>query len=503
MSSNTDAINTLQASDPTTSQRPRQGTTYTSPTNVEYLEPPPSIQRRPQNLPEPTLPTKSQHLQHPSTPQANPTATPRLRVVIPSPNRRQPQYRHKPKPQLEPVELFKPLDPYRLTISPIDAVRSFITQMGDWAMQGLPHREGRAPQEVGNDLEQGPRPQPGLEEASVSAETEPLQEEPRSKLSDGTTDFPAPSTSLPNLPETNHSQHNATLSLPGHGSYNLMDGAPGLLPISEKKAMSSPSIKVGGNSGSERKEKNADSKPLSDPSLHEAYTSPKPPSEPEPHHTPLIPPPLVPSQIPGTSHPDNIKHQPPPSFWEQIIRQIYRYLLLRLPSLYFNRVGRVFLEAHMSKPDLELLISRATATHAIVVAAAIALGVGGSDIPTSQGREEGRRRFLDTIAGTPQRSHGTPRNPSEREGMTEGSAGNRYGTVEYGASPSPMLTPLGPLRPEASQMTLADSVPPGEQWTVPHVPWSLARFKEEWENFVNRLINEWKTLNILSALLLA
>ena len=500
MSSNTDATSTLQATDPTASQHPQQGTTYTSSTNVEYLEPPPSIQRRPQNLPRPTPPTKSQHLQDPSTPQANPTATPRLRLVIPSPNRRQTQHRNKPKPQHEPVELFKPLDPYRLTISPIDAVRSFMTQMGHWAMQGLPSREGRAPQEVGNDLEKGLQPQPRPAATSVRAETEPLQEQPRGRLPDGTTHSPVPSTSLPNLPETYHSQHNATLSPPSHASYNLVEGAPNLLPTSEKKAMSCPSIKASGNSNSERKEKNADGKPSSDRPPHEVYTSPKPPSEPEPHNTPLIPPPLLPSQTPGTPHPDNIKHQPRPSFWEEIIRQIYRYLLLRLPSLYFNRVGRVFLEAHMSKPDLELLISRATATHAIVVAGAIAMGVGGRDIPTSQGGEEGRRRFLDIIAGTPRRSHGTLRNPSEREGMTEGS---KYGTVDFGASPPPMLTPLGPLGPEASQVTLADSVPPGEQWTVPHVPWSLARFKEEWENFVIRLINEWKTLNILSALLLA
>jgi hypothetical protein len=34
----------------------------------------------------------------------------------------------------------------------------------------------------------------------------------------------------------------------------------------------------------------------------------------------------------------------------------------------------------MSKPDLELLISRATATHAVLVGGAIALGVGGGNI---------------------------------------------------------------------------------------------------------------------------
>jgi hypothetical protein len=83
-----------------------------------------------------------------------------------------------------------------------------------------------------------------------------------------------------------------------------------------------------------------------------------------------------------------------------------------------------------------------------------------------------------------------------------GMLGSIWGTPEFGPSPSPKFTALGLHGPEASQATLADAVPPGEQWTVPHVPWSLERFKEEWENFVMGLIKEWKTLNILSALLL-
>ena len=466
MSSNPDAINKLQASDPTASQHPQQGTIYTSPTNVEHLELPPS-QRWLQNLPKPTLPTKTQPLQGPPIPRVDPPAAPRPRIRISARDRRQTQYRHKPRPRHVHDEPFEPLDPYRLTISPIAAVRSFFKQISDWAMQGLPNRDGRAPQEVGNELEKGIQSQP---EAPISAETE---EQPRGNLSDRTTHIPAHFTSLPNIPVAHQ----------------------------EKKVVFRPSSKTSGKGDSGRKEKNANSKPSPKRPPPEAYTSPKPASEPAPLHTPSLSPPHLASQLPA--HPDNIKHQPPPNFWKEIIRQIYRYLLLRLPSLYSNRVGRVFQEARVSKLDLELLISRATATHAVVVAGVVALGVGGSDIPTSHGRKEGRRWILDSIAGTPRPPHGTPRNLNEREGMTEGSAGNKYGTVEYGASPSPMLTPLGPLRPEASQVTLADSVPPDEQWTVPHVPWSLARFKEEWETFVIRLINEWKTLNILSALLLA
>ena len=471
MSSNTDEINKSQASEATASQHPRQGTTYTSPTNVEYLGPPPSIHQWPQNLPRHTLPIH--HLQDQSTSQGNRSATSRLQIRIPSLTRKHALHRHKPKPRHERDEPFEPLDPYRLTISLVDPIIFPFKLMGDWAMQGLPNREGRAPQEVDNELERGQRPQPGPAEAPVEAETEQLRGQSRGNLPDGTAHPLAPSRSLPNLPETHHSQHNAITSPPGHASHNMVEGVPSqILPTSEKKAIWRTPTKTNGKGDSERKESNRL---------------------------------LLPSQVPGSSRPDNIQHQPPPSYWAEIMRQIYRYLLLRLPSLYFNRVGRVFQEAHMSRPDLELLISRATATHAVVLAGAIAMGVGGSDIPTSQGREEGRRRVLDGFDGTPRRSLGTPRNPGERQGIADGNIGSDCGTIEFGASPPTMVTPIGPQGPEtaASQTTFADPVPPEEQWTVPHVPWNLARFKEEWENFVIGLINEWKTLNILSALLLA
>ena len=506
MSSHADTINKLRASDPTTS--------HTPPTNVVHLEPPPSMLRRPHNHHKPTPPTNSQHLQDLSTSQAKPTVTPRRRGRTHSRNRKQTHHRHKPRHERH--EPFVPLDPYRLTISPIAPARSFFKHMGNWAMQGLPNREGRAPQGEDNEMEAGLRPRPRLTEAAIRAETEQLQEQMRGRripvrtgnLSDGATHFPAHSSSLPNLPEIHHPQHSATLYPPAHALYNLEEGSPSRPPTPEQ-AISRLSSKTNGKGDSETKEMNGDSKPVPGPSPPEAYTSPKPASEPPPHHTPLlsrISPLHLPSQLPGISHPDNTKpSHPPPSYWKEIIRQIYRYLLLRLPSLYFNRVGRVFQEARMSKPDLELLISRATTTHAIVVAGAIALGVGGGNIPTAQGGEEGKRwvsDVLDGITGTPRRSFGTPKQPSEREGLFDGHAAHNWETPEFGPSPSPKFTPLGLHGPEASQATLADGVPPGEQWTVPHVPWSLERFKEEWESFVIGLIKEWKTLNILSALLL-
>ena len=42
-----------------------------------------------------------------------------------------------------------------------------------------------------------------------------------------------------------------------------------------------------------------------------------------------------------------------------------------------------------------------------------------------------------------------------------------------------------------------------EDWVPPNVSPSLARFKLSWESFVASLVREWKTLNVLSALLLS
>jgi hypothetical protein len=42
-----------------------------------------------------------------------------------------------------------------------------------------------------------------------------------------------------------------------------------------------------------------------------------------------------------------------------------------------------------------------------------------------------------------------------------------------------------------------------EEWVPPNVSPALARFKRSWENFVDSLVREWKTLNVLSALLLS
>ena len=46
-------------------------------------------------------------------------------------------------------------------------------------------------------------------------------------------------------------------------------------------------------------------------------------------------------------------------------------------------------------------------------------------------------------------------------------------------------------------------VPYPEDWTPPVVSPALAKFKNSWEEFIDSLLREWKTLNVVSALLLS
>lgn len=102
--------------------------------------------------------------------------------------------------------------------------------------------------------------------------------------------------------------------------------------------------------------------------------------------------------------PQTLRHLP-----SQIVRQIYRHILLRLPSIYFTRVSRVFSDAEVSRPEVQRMI-------------------------------EGRNR--------------------------------------------------------------GDEWPADHEWVAPNVSPALIRFKESWETFVESVLKEWKTLNVLSALLL-
>ncbi|KAJ7499701.1 hypothetical protein FB451DRAFT_43488 [Mycena latifolia] len=118
-------------------------------------------------------------------------------------------------------------------------------------------------------------------------------------------------------------------------------------------------------------------------------------------------------------------------------RQVYLHLLLRLPSMYFSRVARIFEDAEVSRPDIERMISA---------------GIGG-----------------DAFA--------------------------LYAPPTASASVRESRAPT----PSASHVPL----PLPDEWTPALVSPALVRFKHSWEDFIGSLIKEWKTLNVVSALLLS
>ncbi|RDB20239.1 hypothetical protein Hypma_012623 [Hypsizygus marmoreus] len=141
-------------------------------------------------------------------------------------------------------------------------------------------------------------------------------------------------------------------------------------------------------------------------------------------------------------------------------RQVYLHILLRLPAMYFTRVAKIFEDAEVSRPDIQRMIES---------------GGGGS-------------AFLFSSASEP---------------VT-------VGTVESSAAPPGTLSPtmaagigltaqVGVAPTSVPQMPL----PYPDDWTPPLVSPALIRFKHSWEAFIDSLVREWKTLNVVSALLLS
>ncbi|KAL0063491.1 hypothetical protein AAF712_009585 [Marasmius tenuissimus] len=106
-------------------------------------------------------------------------------------------------------------------------------------------------------------------------------------------------------------------------------------------------------------------------------------------------------------------------------RVVYLHLLLRLPSMYFSRVARIFEDAEVSRPDIQRMV---------------------------EGCFGGANAYKDNADGRDTRG-------------TTGRAGD--------ADDPPQVTP------------------------------ALRRFKYTWEDFIDSLLREWKTLNVVSALLLS
>ncbi|KAJ7083123.1 hypothetical protein B0H15DRAFT_851429 [Mycena belliarum] len=108
--------------------------------------------------------------------------------------------------------------------------------------------------------------------------------------------------------------------------------------------------------------------------------------------------------------------------------------------MYFSRVARIFEDAEVSRPDIERMIGA---------------GMGGNSLEL-----------------------GAPPAASIRESIA---ASVRAPTPSVSRVPLPLP----------------------DEWTPAIVSPALVRFKHSWEEFIGSLIKEWKTLNVVSALLLS
>ncbi|KAL0948924.1 hypothetical protein HGRIS_009032 [Hohenbuehelia grisea] len=161
---------------------------------------------------------------------------------------------------------------------------------------------------------------------------------------------------------------------------------------------------------------------------------------------------------------------PPRSSWadtheflvDTLPRQIYLHLLLRLPALYFSRVARIFEDAEVSRPDIQNMIVCGLSTGFGPQTGTIHAGNG-----VVVGADAGRRDI--------------------NVGIQTALASAVGITAQIGAAPTNGTSRL----------------PFPEDWTPTLVSPSLVRFKNSWESFIDSLLREWKTLNIVSALLLS
>lgn len=127
---------------------------------------------------------------------------------------------------------------------------------------------------------------------------------------------------------------------------------------------------------------------------------------------------------------------------DTVPRQLYLHTLLRLPAFYFSRVSRIFEDAEVSKHEIQRMIEAC--------------------MPATDGQD----------------------------GVSSAAIGAGLTSAATGLSHPP---PVG--RPSASVF------PFPEDWNPPSVSPALARFKHSWEQFVDSLLREWKTLNLVSVLL--
>jgi len=154
-------------------------------------------------------------------------------------------------------------------------------------------------------------------------------------------------------------------------------------------------------------------------------------------------------------------------------RYIYLNLLLRLPALYFSRVARVFRDAEISRPDIERMTE--AGEHSIL------------PLPFDPQVDDHANSVYEQLRHP---MHHTPEGRHRREPVKD-----RGVPVHLNATAG-----LG----MGTQAGVAAATPPHvpqEVRPLQIVTPALRKFKHSWEIFIDSLLREWKTLNVVSALL--
>ncbi|KAJ3777037.1 hypothetical protein FB446DRAFT_213072 [Lentinula raphanica] len=164
-------------------------------------------------------------------------------------------------------------------------------------------------------------------------------------------------------------------------------------------------------------------------------------------------------------------------FLDTLPRLIYLHLLLRIPSMYFSRVARIFEDAEVSKPDIQRMVE--------------ACGRGGS-------------HFLPP----PPQTQTNPNPVAQEQAVNhtnnaQAQPSSLYATINSSARGLGPTSAASNLAAAAAASVVDLPLPLPEDWKFPLVSPSLIRFKLSWEAFIDSLMREWKTLNVVSALLLS
>ncbi|KAK7459515.1 hypothetical protein VKT23_009498 [Stygiomarasmius scandens] len=206
----------------------------------------------------------------------------------------------------------------------------------------------------------------------------------------------------------------------------------------------------------------------------------------------------------STTSPDsNVSASSPLTSSDKLSALIYLHLLLRLPSMYFSRVSRIFEDVEVSKPDIQRMVDTCR---------------GGSRFMA-----HGNANTNNINTHHPNTNIHTNRPNSRTDRPANSNLASSFTAANLAAAGISIASPFGGtqglpqthththtqthLSPAAAASVVdIDSVPMlplPEEWTNQLVLPALMRFKLSWEAFVDSLMREWKTLNVVSALLLS